>query len=280
MVSVLERDIDAFRLSIMKNIPENEIPQWMDRMVERYNVPDFVENDPISVPASFTDPRDQEIAGFFTAVMAWGLRKTIIRKARELMDRMDRAPYDFITQSRDEDLKVLMDFKHRTFQPTDVLYFVEFLRYHYEHFDSLEDAFTLKWNDSDPDALEHGLVGFHDYMFSLDYAPHRTRKHVATPVRRSTCKRLNMMMRWFVRNDDKGVDLGIWKAIKPRHLYIPVDVHVDRIGRQLGIISRKQTDWKTVKEITEFCRNLDPEDPGKYDFALFGYGLEKKYGYF
>lgn len=252
----------------------------MDRSVQRYNVPQFVENDPLSIPASFSEKKDQEISGFFTAVMTWGLRKTVINKSKELMSRMDNAPYHFIMQAEESDLKALEGFKHRTFQPTDVLYFVHFLKEHYSRYESLEAAFTLEWNAEDVNALEKGLINFHNYMFSLEFAPHRTKKHVATPARRSTCKRLNMMMRWFVRRDDRGVDLGIWRKIKPSQLFIPLDVHVDRIARDLGIIKRKSTDWETVKELTEYCRKLDPVDPGKYDFALFGYGLEKKYGYF
>lgn len=248
-------------------------------MVDRYNVPNFVENDPISIPASFTNVKDQEISGFFTATMAWGLRKTIINKSRELMARMDNAPYQFIVEGKQSDWKQVEGFKHRTFQPVDLLYIMDFLRRHYSKFDSLESAFMQKWSD-DHDALELGLTAFQEYVFEPDYAPQRTRKHVASPVRKSTCKRLNMMMRWFVRNDDAGVDLGIWQNIKPSQLMIPLDVHVDRVARELGLIQRKQTDWLTVKEITNYCRTLDAEDPGKYDFALFGFGLERKYGYY
>ena len=262
----------------MKNISKSQLLDWMETKVLRYNVPKFIENDPMSIPLSYTKKQDVEISGFFTAMMAWGLRKTIINKSEELMRRMDHAPYDFIINAEDSDLAVLTDFKHRTFQPTDLLYFVDFLQRHYSESETLESAFTIHWNDQDPEALESGLIHFHDYVFSADYAPSRSKKHIATPSRKSTCKRLNMMMRWFVR--DEGVDLGIWKTIRPRHLYIPLDVHVDRVARELNLIKRKQTDWKTVKELTETCRQLNPEDPGRYDFALFGYGLEKKYGYF
>ncbi len=263
----------------MKNFSEAELKLWMDEKVERYNVPDFVGNDPMSIPSSFSKKQDIEISGFFTAVFAWGLRKTIINKSKELMLRMGNSPYEFILNASDHDLKDLTSFKHRTFQATDLLFFVEFLKHHYHQYDSLEDAFTRNWTE-DVDALERGLIEFQEYMFSFDFAPQRSRKHIASPRRKSTCKRLNMMMRWFVRSDDQNVDLGIWKKIRPSQLFIPLDVHVDRVARNMGLIERKQTDWLTVKELTSVCRKLDPSDPGKYDFALFGVGLENKYGYF
>lgn len=251
----------------------------MNFLVDRYNCKDFIQNDPMQIPLAFSKLQDQEIAAFFTATLAWGLRKTIINKSRELMERMGNSPHDFILNHSANDLKDLESFKHRTFNATDLLYFVDFLHRHYQDYDSLEDAFLIGMKGDTPD-LKDGLIGFHNYFFASPNAPSRTRKHVATPERKSACKRLNMMTRWLVRSDDRDVDLGIWKRIKPSQLYIPLDVHVDRIARRWGILTRKQTDWQAVEEVTDFCRKLDPEDPGKYDFALFGLGLEEKQGYF
>ncbi len=188
---------------------------------------------------------------------------------------MDMAPYDFILHHRDRDLKRMLSFKHRTFQTTDNLYFITFLKHFYRRHDSLEDAFYSSMH-ADDKTTEKGLIGFHRLFFSLADAPQRTRKHVATPERKSTCKRLNMFLRWMVRQDEKGVDFGLWKKIKPSQLCCPVDVHVARVARKLGLIDRKQTDWKTTLELTEKLRLFDPADPAKFDFALFGMGVMEK----
>lgn len=267
-----------FGLPNAKKLDNDQLRDFLDELVERYNVPSFIEHDPLSVPKRFSKKQDQEISGFFTATFAWGLRKTIINKSLELMSLMDDSPHDFILNATAADLKSLLHFKHRTFQTTDLLFFIEFLKSHYQKHDSLEQAFSRHMS-ADVDSLELGLIGFHNDLFAVDFAPGRSKKHVATPVRKSTCKRLNMMMRWFVRKDEQPVDMGIWTKIKPNQLYLPLDVHVDRIAREMNLIDRKQTDWLTVRELTERCRQMDPDDPGKYDFALFGYGLERKYGY-
>ncbi|MEM6726758.1 MAG: TIGR02757 family protein, partial [Bacteroidota bacterium] len=162
-----------------------------------------------------------------------------------------------------------------TFKATDTLYFLEFLQWYYQQHDSLEDAFLLR-QDPTADNLETGLSGFHELFFSLPDAPQRTRKHLATPIRKSTCKRLNMFLRWMVRHDDRGVDFGCWKRIRADQLLMPLDVHVDRIGRQLGLITRKQRDWQTVIELTDNLKAFDPIDPVKYDYALFGMGVMEK----
>ena len=228
------------------------------------------------MPHLFSKKQDREIIGFWVAMLAWGQRKTIINKGRELIDLMDGAPHDFIVNHQEVDRKRFLKFKHRTFQATDTLYFLAFLSNFYKKNNSLESAFANGIH-TDDETVENGLIHFHELFFSLPDAPQRTRKHVATPVRKSTCKRLNMFLRWMVRKDDKGVDFGIWNTIKPSQLLIPLDVHVDRVARNLGLIQRKQTDWKTVLELTEQLRKFDPEDPVKYDFALFGSGvLEKK----
>jgi len=252
-----------------------DLKTFLDEKVELYNRPQFIADDPIQIPHRFTKLQDVEIMGFWTAILAWGQRKTIINKANELVELMDGAPHDFIVNHSESDRKRFLDFKHRTFQVTDTLYFLEFLQYFYKKNNSLETAFTQFFDDND-ETVERALTGFHDLFFSLDVAPTRTRKHIATPVRKSSCKRLNMFLRWMVRDDDKGVDLGLWKGIKPAQLLMPLDVHVERVGRSLGLINRKQRDWKTVLELTQGLREFDPEDPVKYDFALFGIGVMEK----
>lgn len=239
--------------------------------MELYHQPSFIQGDPISVPHLFTKKQDIEIAGFFTAVFSWGNRKTIIQKAKELMQLMEYAPYEFCLHPDAGSLKRLMRFKHRTFNTTDLLYFIEFFNHHYKNNKSLETAFTRHGN-----TIEEMLTGFHHYFFSLQHVPARTKKHVATPERNSSCKRLNMYLRWMVRKDDKGVDFGIWKKISPSQLICPVDLHVARVARHLKILTRKQADWAAALELTEYLRTLDPSDPVKYDFALFGMGVFEK----
>ncbi|MEZ4902291.1 MAG: TIGR02757 family protein [Spirosomataceae bacterium] len=230
-------------------------------------------NDPISIPHQFSRLQDIEIMGLWAAILAWGQRKTIINKCNELIRLMDGAPYDFIKNHQETDLKRFLNFKHRTFNATDTLYFIEFFKTHYQRHDSLETAFAMALTVDDPH-IEKGLVSFHDLFFSLDDFPERTRKHIATPLRKSSCKRLNMFLRWMVRKDDKGVDFGLWKHISPAQLICPCDVHVDRVARKLGLIQRPTTDWQTALELTENLKLLDPNDPVKYDFALFGLGVE------
>ena len=255
---------------------KTQIKEILDKYHKKYNNPDFIINDPISIPHRFSSKQDIEISGFWTAMIAWGRRNMIIKNATRLFALMDNAPYDFIVNHQEKDRKRFLDFKHRTFQPLDTLYFLEFLQWYYRVNDSLETAFSGFLTENDPD-IKPALTGFHDLFFSLDNAPDRTKKHVATPVRKSTCKRLNMFLRWMVRKDDNGVDFGIWHDIKPSQLMIPVDVHVDRIARQLGLLTRKQRDWFAVEEITDNLKKYDPVDPVKYDFALFGIGVMEQF---
>jgi len=254
---------------------QNNLKIILDKKVVAYNSPSFISNDPIVIPHKFSIKQDIEIAGLFAAVLAWGLRKTIINKCTELLNFMDNSPYDFILHHKSSDLKVFENFKHRTFNATDTLYFIDFLHRHYSNNASLETAFTT-WMNPDDETIENGLVGFHNYFFDTEYAPSRTRKHIATPLRKSACKRLNMMLRWFVRTDENGVDFGIWKTIKPSQLVCPLDVHVERVARQLKLISRKQTDWQAALELTTQLKKFDKNDPVKYDFALFGMGVVEK----
>jgi uncharacterized protein (TIGR02757 family) len=269
---------------------------FLDSKVSQYNQPEFIKNDPVSIPHMFTKKQDIEIMGFWAATLAWGQRVTIINKCRELITLMDGAPYDFIINHEEPDLKKLLHFKHRTFNDIDTLYFISFFRYHYSNHESLEDAFippvilsdskestrrqTLRnqsIDQGDNVVIESYLNHFREYFFSLPDYPHRTKKHVSSPSQKSTCKRLNMFLRWMVRKDDCGVDFGIWNKIRPSELIMPCDLHVDRVARKLKLITRKQTDWQTAIELTERLREFDPLDPVKYDFALFGLGIEEKF---
>lgn len=248
---------------------------FLDTAVRRFNTADFIADDPISIPHRFDRLQDREIMGLWTATLAWGQRKTIIQSANKLIRLMDDAPYDFMINHQETDRKRFLEFKHRTFQATDTLYFLEFFQQYYRRHPSLEHAFARHLQPGDS-TVEAGLIGFHRDFFDHPYAPDRTRKHVATPERGSTCKRLNMFLRWMVRRDKAGVDFGLWRQIKPSQLLIPLDVHVDRVARRLGLLQRPQTDWKAVLELTEALRALDPDDPVKYDFALFGLGVLEK----
>ena len=244
----------------------------------QYNQPDFIANDPICIPHMFSKKQDIEIMGFWSSMLAWVQRITIINKCKELINLMDGAPHDFIVNHQDVDLKRFLNFKHRTFNATDTLYFIHFFKYHYSNFNSLEDAF-LPFDFNQQENIENHLNHFRAYFFSLSDFPQRTIKHVSSPLQKSTCKRLNMFLRWMVRQDENGVDFGIWNRIKPSQLICPCDLHVDRVARKLNLITRKQTDWKTALELTENLKKFDPIDPTKYDFALFGLGIEEKFQY-
>lgn len=259
---------------------KDEIHQLLDQKVKQYNHIEFIEKDPICIPHLFTERQDIEIAGFFAAIFAWGNRTTIINKSKELLERMDNAPFAFCTQHQEKDLKKLLGFAHRTFNDTDLLYCIEFFKKHYSKNESLENAFFYSesiGSINKTSVVEQALTHFQDYFFSLEDAPARTKKHIASPVSGSTCKRLNMFLRWMVRKDKQGVDFGIWKKISPADLIMPIDVHVARVSRGLGIVKRTQTDWQTAIELTNYCRTLDPKDPIKYDFALFSLGVIEKY---
>ena len=259
---------------------KDEIHKLLDQKVKQYNHIEFIGKDPICIPHLFTKRQDIEIAGFFAAIFAWGNRTTIINKSKELLERMDNAPYDFCIGHEDKDLKKLIGFAHRTFNDTDLLYCIEFFKKHYSKNESLETAFLksgISKNIERQNIIEEALTYFQDYFFCLEEAPARTKKHIASPVTGSTCKRLNMFLRWMVRKDNQGVDFGLWESISPAALIMPIDVHVARVSRGLGIIKRTQTDWQTAIELTNYCRTLDAKDPVKYDFALFSLGVIEKF---
>ena len=278
----------------MKDQATRSLKDFFDEKVNQYNRIAFIKDDPVCIPHLFTKKEDIEIAGLFAAVFAWGNRTTIINKSKELMQLMDHAPHDFCLNHTNKDLQKLAGFKHRTYNTTDLYYFIEFLQHHYTNHKSLEDAFTKKTpllpGGADEIAagdkigggkgvaiVKYALTHFHNYFFSLEQIPHRTKKHIATPYKGSTCKRLNMYLRWMVRKDKHSVDFGIWKKIKPADLICPIDLHVARVARRFGLLHRKQIDWQAGVELTSYLRTLDPLDPVKYDFALFGLGVIEKY---
>jgi len=254
---------------------QDALKKYLDGKVASYNQRSFIGSDPICIPHRFSKKQDIEIAGFFAAIFAWGNRTTIINKAAELMQLMDNDPHAFCLQHADNDLKKLLAFKHRTFNATDLLYFISFFNMHYSKHDSLEPAFT-QWMQEEDETIEQGLKGFYHYFFSLADIPERTRKHIASPEKNSSCKRLNMYLRWMVRSDDQAVDFGLWKNISPAQLICPVDVHVARVARELELLTNAPVDWKAALQLTARLRDLDRTDPVKYDFALFGTGVMEK----
>ncbi len=253
----------------------------LNAKVAQYNQPGFIEHDPISIPHQFSQPQDIEIMGFWAAVLAWGQRPVILKKANELVSLMDGAPFDFVRNHQDSDLKRFLEFKHRTFNASDTLYFLHFFRQYYQTHTTLEDAFLP---DLATDTVENHLIAFHNRFCgnSTDtgepdpFFPPRTRKHIATPARNSTCKRLLMFLRWMVRQDNAGVDFGLWTRISPAQLVIPIDVHVERVARHLGLLppeTKTPPTWKTALALTDALRQFNPADPVRYDFALFGMGV-------
>jgi len=245
------------------------IKELLERKVFEYNRTEFIPEDPICIPHRFTRKEDVEISGFLVAVISWGQRRTIIQNGKKLMEMMDDSPYDFVIHSGEKELRRLNDFTHRTFNGTDCRFFLESLRNIYLHHGGLEKAF-----DPAPSGdVKEGIGKFRSAFLSIQHDP-RSDKHIADPFRGSSAKRINMFLRWMARKDDSGVDFGIWKKISPSRLYCPLDVHTGTTARKLGILSIQQDNWKAVEELTGFLRRLDPEDPVKYDYALFGMGLE------
>jgi uncharacterized protein (TIGR02757 family) len=257
-------------------VNREKLKALLDRKVMQFNQVTFIEADPVSIPHQFTKKQDIEIAAFFTAIISWGQRKTILQSATRLMELMDFTPHDFLQNHTDQDLKRFEGFVHRTFNATDLYYLIHVLKFYYQKHEGLEDLF-LNAKATPILGIRDKLIHFHNQVFDFDFAPERTRKHIATPERNSACKRLNMFLRWMVRKDGNGVDFGIWERITPQELMCPLDVHVHRVALDLGLMSRTQADWKAAEELTAQLRLFCPDDPVKYDFALFGIGLESKH---
>jgi uncharacterized protein (TIGR02757 family) len=251
------------------------LKKLLDEKVRLYNQPSFISGDPICIPHSFTKRQDIEIAGLFAAVLAWGNRTTIINNCKKLMQWMDNAPHQFILHHEEAGLKPFVHFVHRTFNATDLLYFISFLQYHYTINNSLEDAF-VPGKSYQYETVEEALIHFHNYFFSIGH-PERTKKHISTPERKSACKRINMYLRWMVRKDKHGVDFGIWKKISPHQLVCPLDVHVARVAYRLELIDNDKSNWQNALRLTEQLKQLNPQDPDIYDYALFGLGMAERF---
>lgn len=262
----------------MKNstkIPDTEfLKDFLDEKADLYNHIDFIENDPIQIPHRFTVKQDIEIAGFLTATISWGTRKSILNDAEKILSWMGNSPYDFVLNFKESD----MDFfthnsVHRTFNKEDLKNFVQNLHRIYSNHETLENLFLLKEDETN---FYHSFHRFRTEFFNND-ENHRSAKHVSSTYKNSSAKRLMMYLRWMVRQDRKGVDFGIWENIDQKYLSIPLDVHTGNVSRKLNLIQRKQNDWKTVEEIDLALRKFDDQDPAKYDFALFGLGIAKEF---
>ena len=250
-----------------------EIKNFLDEKVELYNNPNFIESDPIQIPHLFSQKEDIEIAGFLSATIAWGNRKMIIKNGHRMMDLMGNTPYDFVMSHSKNDLKQLETFVHRTFNSLDFNYFIKSLKNIYSNHNGLETVFyNGQLNNTDSRAMQMAISEFKKVFFELPHLT-RTEKHISDPMGNSAAKRINMFLRWMVRQDNKGVDIGIWKSISPSLLSCPLDVHSGKVARKLGILLRTQNDGKALVELDSKLRIYDPSDPVKYDFALFGLGV-------
>jgi len=247
-----------------------QIRPLLNRKVVQYNIPEFIENDPISIPHMFTKKEDIEIGGFLTAVLSWGRRTAIIKSAKQLMMLMDNSPYDFLINSGDNEFKRFESFVYRTFNPDDCLFLITALRNIYIHSGCLETIANKAFGRNN--SIMDVIIGLRNAMLQTPHLA-RSEKHLANPQSGSAAKRINMFLRWMVRVDDCGVDFGIWRDIPQSHLMCPLDIHSGNVARKLGLLERKQNDWKAVEELTAQLRSFDKDDPVKYDFALFGMGV-------
>ncbi|MCF4101742.1 TIGR02757 family protein [Gillisia sp. M10.2A] len=252
----------------------SELKSFLDFKVEQYNTPEFIETDPIQIPHLFNKKEDVEISGFLTATIAWGNRKSILKNANHLMELLENSPYDFVLNHSEPDLTKLDDFVHRTFNGLDLRYFVVALKNIYTFKGGLEGIFT---EYAEPKSLQYSIHQFKKEFFSLPHLS-RTEKHVSDPLKNSAAKRINMFLRWMVRDDNRNVDFGLWNNLKASQLSCPLDVHSGNTARKLGLLKRRQNDAKALLELDTTLRELDPLDPVKYDFALFGLGVFEKYG--
>jgi uncharacterized protein (TIGR02757 family) len=252
---------------VKRTLNGRELKEFLEEKTVQYNRPSFIEHDPVSIPHHFSRKEDIEIAGFLAATIAWGQRPVIIRNANKLMELMDLAPYEFVLSASPEELKRLGKFVHRTFNGVDAKFFIMALRNIYKKHGGMENVFAGNFSSA-----QHSIIHFRETFLSLKHDK-RSDKHISDPASNSSAKRINMFLRWMVRQDNAGVDFGIWKSISPALLHIPLDVHVGNVARKLGLLERKQSDWKAVEELTGKLRGLDENDPVKYDFALFGLGI-------
>jgi uncharacterized protein (TIGR02757 family) len=250
----------------------SQIKDLLDKKYLDYCRIDFIPGDPISIPHLFNRKEDIEIAGFLTATISWGQRKTILQSANHLLKLIDYSPYEFIIQAGVNDLKALESFSHRTFNGTDCIFFMQSLKNIYLKHGGLEQVFRIHKDDN----IKNSIINFRNIFFSVPY-PARTVKHIADPLAGASAKRINMFLRWMVRKDQHGVDFGLWDSIGPSHLYCPLDIHSGNVARKLGLVHRKQNDWKALEELMVHLRAFDKEDPVKYDFALFGLGIFEKF---
>ena len=252
---------------------KDEIKAFLEEKVQQYESFDFIEVDPILIPHQFSQKEDIEISGFLAATIAWGNRKSIINNAQKMMALMDQAPYDFIINHKEDDLERFEGFVHRTFNADDLRYFVKALRYIYQEHQGLEQLFS---RHATAQSLQGAIHQFKQVFFSLPHQQ-RTQKHVSDPLKGSAAKRLNMYLRWMVRSNKNGVDFGLWKSLHPRQLSCPLDVHSGNVARKLKLLKRKQNDGKALAELDTALRKMDPEDPVKFDYALFGLGVFEKF---
>ena len=252
---------------------KTEIKAFLEEKVQQYESFDFIEVDPILIPHQFSQKEDIEISGFLAATIAWGNRKSIINNAQKMMALMDQAPYDFIINHKENDLQRFDGFVHRTFNADDLRYFIKAIRHIYQEYQDLEQLFNRY---AAPQNLQGAIHHFKQVFFSLPHQQ-RTQKHVSDPLKGSAAKRLNMFLRWMVRSNKNGVDFGLWKTLHPRQLSCPLDVHSGNVARKLKLLKRKQNDGKALAELDNALRKMDPEDPVKFDYALFGLGVFEKF---
>ena len=251
-----------------------DVKQFLESKTEEYDLPFFIAEDPISIPHRFSQKEDIEVSGFLTAIISWGRRPAILKSAQKLMQLMDYAPYEFIIGADSLDLKRITGFVYRTFNSSDLLFLIEALRHLYLGKGGLESVCRSYFRETGE--IKGLITGLRRELLGTTHLV-RSEKHLAAPAKGSAAKRINMFLRWMIRRDDKGVDFGLWKSISPAALMIPLDVHSGNTARGLGLLQRKQNDWKAVEELTEKLRKFDPEDPVKYDFALFGTGVYGKF---
>ncbi len=256
----------------MNHIP-SDIKEFLEEKVYQYNTIAFIDSDPISIPHRFNLKEDIEISGFLTATIAWGNRTMIIKNATKLIMLMDNSPYDFVMNHDKHHLRRFDGFVHRTFNHVDLVYFIEAIKNIYNNFGGLENVFANACTDF---STQQAIHEFKMKFFSIPH-PLRTTKHVSDPANGSAAKRINMFLRWMVRNDNRGVDFGIWKSITPSQLSCPLDVHSGNVARKLGLLTRSLNDSKALAELDFHLRQMDKNDPVKYDFALFGLGVFEKF---